>query len=129
LKGQLIVGKGGIPIPSVPGTTAPLFPDTYPTQEEMYPKEVAALKAAKAKAAATLAVGKTGGSFISGTLLIGIVVGLLLTPILAQRYKGQTAGQVVTDLFGMAAFATRQVIVYGKRMSNMVLSLINKPST
>ncbi|MEE9423640.1 MAG: copper oxidase [Methylococcales bacterium] len=130
LKAQLIVGKGGLPIPSVPGATAALFPDTYPSQEEMYPKEVAAI-AAKANAAA-IATAKAksargSGSFFSGTLLIGLVVGLLLTPIMGQRYKGQTPTQVVADISGLLVAASKQLIAISKTLVSKVVALVNKP--
>ncbi|HFD13358.1 MAG TPA: copper oxidase [Crenotrichaceae bacterium] len=129
LKAQLIVGKGGLPIPSVPGSTAPLFPDTYPTQAEMYPKEVAAV-AAKKKAAATALkqVKNNGGSFFSVILLIGVVVGLLLTPILGQRYKGQSAGQVVSDIMGLIASTARRGLSFSKMLMDKIMNSISKPA-
>ncbi|MEE9344797.1 MAG: copper oxidase [Methylococcales bacterium] len=130
LKAQLIVGKGGPPIPSVPGSTAALFPDTYPTQEEMYPKEFAAI-AAKAKSAA-IATAKanstrTSGSFLSGTLLIGIVMGLLLTPIMSQRYKGQAPAQVFADLSRILVAASKQLFAVSKTLVDKIMALISKP--
>jgi hypothetical protein len=130
LKAQLIVGKGGLPIPSVPGATAALFPDTYPSQEEMYPKEVAAIAAkAKATAIATAKANSTrsGGSFLSGTLLIGIVMGLLLTPILGQRYKGQTPTQVAADISGLLVATFKQLVAISKTLVGKVMALVNKP--
>jgi hypothetical protein len=129
LKAQLIVGKGGLPIPSVPGSTAALFPDTYPTQEEMYPKEVAAVAAAKEKAKAAQNITKTSNdSFMSGTLLIGLVMGLLFAPILAQRYKGQTRTEVFSDLSNLLMSANKKLLAVGKALFEKVMALINKPA-
>ncbi len=127
LKAQLIVGKGGLPIPSVPGSTAALFPDTYPTQEEMYPKEVAAVAAAKEKAAQSITK-TSNGSFMSGTLLIGLVMGLLFAPILAQRYKGQTRTEVFSDLANLLMSANKKLFAVGKTLFEKVMALINKPA-
>lgn len=129
LKAQLIVGKGGISIPSVPGSTAALFPDTYPTQEEMYPKEVAAVAAAKEKMKAAQNITKTSNdSFMSGTLLIGLVMGLVLTPILAQRYKGQTRTEVFSDLSNLLVTANKKIFAVTKTLFEKVRALIAKPA-
>jgi hypothetical protein len=131
LKAQLIVGKGGLPIPSVPGATAALFPDTYPTQAEMYPKEVAAI-AAKASAAkiavANADSARNGGTFLSAALLIGIVVGLLLTPIMSQRYKGQTPAQVVSDVSRLMGIVLTRSFAGGKALAGKIMALAGKSS-
>ncbi len=128
LKAQLIVGKGGDPIPSVPGKTAPLYPDTYPTQSEMYPKEVAAIEAAAAKSiASSQALSKAQkGSFFSGTLLIGLVLGLLFTPILVQRYKGQAPAEIVADLSNLFINASKKLLSASNALVQKCLSLISK---
>ncbi|MEE9411557.1 MAG: hypothetical protein V3V22_00755, partial [Methylococcales bacterium] len=76
---------------------------------------------AKAKSA------RGSGSFFSGTLLIGLVVGLLLTPIMGQRYKGQTPTQVAADISGLLVAASKQLIAISKTLVSKVMGLINKP--
>ncbi len=129
LKGQLIVGKGGIPIPSVPGATAPLFPDAYPTQEDMYPKEFAAIEKQKVltdKAQAIVTQSNPG--FFSASLLIGLVTGLVLTAILGQRYKGQTREEVIADLSNVALVLVQKTSEYITLVVNKIKELTSKSS-
>lgn len=129
LKSQLIVGKGGIPIPSVPGATAPLFPDTYPTQEEMYPKEFAAIAKQNALAEKAQAIVKNSNpGFFSVSLLIGLVVGLVLTPILGQRYKGQSRDEVIADLRNIVVISVKKTSDSIALIMNKIREVTNKPS-
>jgi hypothetical protein len=112
MKAQLKVGKGDGDLPSIPGVTAYVVADDYKaTLPELAIKaEADAAKAAKAavavavtppvKPAVKAAVPEE--SSITGVTVIGLAIGLLLAPLLARKFKGMSAAEVVAyvlDLF------------------------------
>jgi plastocyanin len=120
MKGQLIVGKGGTPFPSIPGLTDLAIPDDYG------PAPAAATPVVATKTAAPVAApqpsatpaAKPADQSSSGTFILGIILGALGTPFVIanfrQRFKGMTAEEVV----GYLANA-------GKRTFDRVLSHIS----
>ncbi|NOT83657.1 MAG: copper oxidase [Methylococcaceae bacterium] len=98
LKAQLKVGKGSGDLPSIPGITANIIEDDY--NEAMPPPVVL-----PAKAGATPAkVAEIEPAFISATMLIGLVIGLLLMPFLARQFKGMSVAEIVAysvELLGL----------------------------
>ncbi len=90
MKGQLIVGKGGTDIPSIPGRTPFALPDSYEMEsgpiDPVVPITPGVLNG----------VGKqnSAGSFISGMSVIGLLFGLLGFRWLLTRYKGMTLVQI-----------------------------------
>ncbi len=100
MKAQLKIGKGSGDLPSIPGVSAYVIQDDYsdsipepPVVKPLTSKE----KQAVAKAAAE------NESAISGVLIIGLAVGLVLAPLLATKFKGMSAGEVVSSIFEMIA--------------------------
>lgn len=103
LKAQLKVGKGSGDLPSIPGITANAIEDNY--NEAMPPPVVLPVKAGAEPAKATVPAEQP---LLSGTLIIGLVAGLLLTPYLARKLKGMTISEIIAyafELVGML-FAT-----------------------
>ncbi len=98
MKGQLKVGKGSGDLPSIPGVTALTFEDNY--NEEMPPAVVVPAKtpAAEVKQDAQ-ATGASTDSGFSGTLVIGIALGVIAAPFLARKLKGMSPSEVVAYIF------------------------------
>lgn len=94
MKGQLKVGKGSGDLPSIPGVTPLAIEDSY--NEEMPPPVVLP---AKAVAAPKVDPQAADQSFLSGTLVIGLALGVILAPFLARNFKGMSAAEIVSYLF------------------------------
>jgi hypothetical protein len=118
MKAQLKVGKGDGDLPSIPGVTAFTFADDYKAtlpelavkaQAQAKVDEAAAIKAAVA--AKQVAADKLAGivakpadapqddSLFSGTLVIGLALGLIVAPFLAKKYQGMTVSEGVAYSF------------------------------
>jgi plastocyanin len=120
MKGQLIVGKGGAPFPSIPGLTDLAIPDDYGPSQAAATPAVAPSPAAPAVAPQSPATpaAEAGGKSSSGTFILGIVLGALGTPFVIanfrQRFKGMTAEEVIGYLANV-----------GKRTFDRVLGRIS----
>ena len=107
MKAQFKVGKGGEDLPSIPGLTASVFPDDYSgkpySPEEFAAQEQAARAVADAAAAAKPTPKSSDApvddSFISGVGVVGLAIGILVAPLLAKRFKGMSAGEIVATVF------------------------------
>ena len=106
LKGQLVVGKGGVDIPSIPGRTPQIIADTYYLEgsDKSYQADTMVLPDPKATKAANQRAGSR--SILSGMLMIGLAFGLLGTPWLVKRYWSAESKATMSDdigtLFGFA---------------------------
>ncbi|QSA98243.1 copper oxidase [Methylococcus sp. EFPC2] len=109
MKAQLVVGKGSGVFPSIPGLTDPVIPDDYATGKAKE-VEIAAVPAGTKDIGSTLGSGTpTGGgsapssqsSFLSGSLVLGLVLGLFGTPFAIRaagdRFKGKSTGEVLAS--------------------------------
>ena len=108
MKAQLKVGKGDGDLPSIPGVTAYIVADDYKaTLPELAIKaEAEAATAAKAVAIAppvkpVVKAPAPDDSSITGVTVIGLAIGLLISPFLARKFKGMSAAEVVTYVFDL----------------------------
>lgn len=111
MKAQLKVGKGDGDLPSIPGVTAPAVPDDYnagPTEIFAAAKQteidIVAANEALAKAEAERkankqAAAQSSETLITGTTVIGLVLGIIVSATLGRRYKGKTMVEATTALF------------------------------
>lgn len=98
MKGQLIVGKGSTPFPSIPGITDFVVPDDYG------PKVPDSVKLPPPAPAAGVSAGNsaTPTSSSNGTFLLGLVLGIVGTPLgigyYRRRFAGMSGQEVATCL-------------------------------
>ncbi len=92
MKGQLKVGKGSGDLPSIPGVTEFVIQDNY---EDAIPEEIVATDTPAASAAEANQL-VTNDSWISGIMVVGLAVGLLAATLLARKFKGMAAAEVVS---------------------------------
>lgn len=96
MKGQLIVGKGSGTFPSIPGLTDLAIPDDYgqPAAAGMTPSTET----------------QASGSFLSGSLIIGLVIGVFGTPILLRVGRDRFRGMTVQDVLAHATTVFNSVL-------------------
>ena len=107
MKAQLKVGKGDGDLPSIPNVTANIVQDDYKitlpellakAHEEANLPEPVAVEVAPVKAAPVVI---TEESSFSGVTVIGLALGILIAPMLARKFKGMTATEVMSYLFDL----------------------------
>jgi plastocyanin len=107
MKAQLKVGKGDGDLPSIPNVTANIVQDDYKitlpellakAHEEANLPEPVAVEVAPAKAAPVVI---TEESSFSGVTVIGLALGVLVAPMLARKFKGMTATEIISYLFDL----------------------------
>ena len=126
MKSQLIVGKGSGTLPSIPGISAYVIQDDYsdsiPALPTVAEKAIMDKKAASDKKNAT----PQNDSMISGVMMIGLVIGVLLALFLTKKFKGKTLSESVTysvDIFGrVVAFLVKEI----KALIALILSKSKK---
>ncbi len=114
MKGQLKTGKGTGDLPSIPGVTPYVFQDYYPPDRVVQPVEP---PVAVSKTAVTM----KEDSVISGVLVLGLAVGLLLTPFLMKKFKGMSAGEIAAYIFELI----KHLAGYVLRFIGWLLQLVN----
>jgi len=102
MKAQLKIGKGNGDLPSIPGVSAYVIQDDYSDSIAEVVVKPAADKKSQAVAKGNAA---TNDSVISGVMIIGLAVGLILAPFLVRRFKGMSIGEIVSTIFEMLAQA------------------------
>jgi hypothetical protein len=102
MKAQLKIGKGNGDLPSIPGVSAYVIQDDYSHSIAEVVVKPAADKKSQAVAKGNAA---TNDSVISGVMIIGLAVGLILAPFLVRRFKGMSMGEIVSTIFEMLAQA------------------------
>jgi predicted lipid-binding transport protein (Tim44 family) len=65
-------------------------------------------------------------SMISGVTVIGLVIGLLLAPFLAKKFKGMSASEIVATIFDMIRTGIGLVIKMLSKLVKLVISNKNK---
>ncbi|TRW90210.1 copper oxidase [Candidatus Methylobacter oryzae] len=132
MKAQLKVGKGDGDLPSIPGVTAYVVPDNYKGNLTTVMAEVSAAAAAAApavvakKPAPAVQQPPQEDSMISGVTVIGLVVGLLLAPFLARKFKGMSASEVVATIFDMVRTGIELAVKLLSKLVKLVVSNKNK---
>ena len=116
MKGQLKIGEGSGDLPSIPGVTAYVIQDDY---SDSIPEEVVVPVTKKAKD--TQAV--TNSSGLSGVMIIGIAAGIFLAPLLMRRFKGMSAGEIISTIIEMISQAIAWLI---KLISGLIEKFTSK---
>ncbi len=122
MKGQLKTGKGSGDLPSIPGVTAFVVQDDY--SQVVPPKS---LSAAAATPAAPAAV-KQSDKVISGVMVIGLAIGLLITPFLMRKFKGMTAGEIIATIVDWLKLLVGFIVTLISRVAGLFTSQ-NKPAS
>ncbi len=99
MKGQLKTGKGSGDLPSIPGVTEFVVQDDYSRIPPPVVTPPSLAKPADKSATSNVAVQQEGSS-ISGVMIIGLALGLLLTAFCAKRFKGMGASEIIATLAG-----------------------------
>ena len=101
MKAQLIVGKGSTPFPSIPGITDLAIPDDYGPKVADSVKQVVG-PVPGASAAGGVATTTPSQSPSNSTFLLGIILGIAVTPLAIgyyrKRFQGMS-GQEVSSHF------------------------------
>lgn len=94
MKAQLKVGAGSGDLPSIPGVTSYVVQDTYDTAP---PVQVVTTSDSGAPAAGVNA--PKNDSVVSGLMVIGLALGLLIMPFLVRKFKGMSFSEIVSYIF------------------------------
>ncbi len=133
MKAQLKVGAGDGDLPSIPGVTAPANPDDYKaglpevfaaakiTEAKIQTENEALAKAAVDAKAAKKAAAEITESWVSGTTVIGLAIGLIVAVFAGKKFEGKTISEVIAYCFDML----RVVFEFGKKLIIQLLSLFS----
>jgi len=102
MKAQLKVGKGDGDLSSIPGVTAYVIPDDYKiglSELEAIAEQVVEAPVAAAIAPAVTIQQQKEDSIVSGVTVIGLAIGLLLAPFLANKFKGKSLSEIIAYIF------------------------------
>ena len=129
MKAQLKVGKGDGDLPSIPGVTAYIVADDYKaTLPELAIKaEADAATAAKAVAIAppvkpVVKAPAPDDSSITGVTVIGLAIGLLISPFLARKFKGMSAAEVVTYVFDLLRTSFDSLVKWLAKLMTIIMA-------
>lgn len=107
MKAQLIVGKGGAVFPSIPGVSDLAIPDHYgPTAT------TAAVSTTVAPAAATsqaVEPESSSGSWLSGSMIIGLLIGLFGAPYALRAGKNYFNGMTLKDVLNILGITVKRL--------------------
>lgn len=118
MKGQLKTGKGSGDLPSIPGVTPYVFQDYYPPEAVVQPVEAPT----SAKVSKTIDTMEED-AVISGVLVLGLAVGLLLTPFLMKKFKGMSANEIAAYIFELIKHLSGYVLRFIGWLLQLVSSL------
>ncbi|MBM4206486.1 MAG: copper oxidase [Gammaproteobacteria bacterium] len=131
MKAQLKVGDGDGDLPSIPGVTAPNNVDDYNAgMPEVFAAakqtdlDIAAANEALALAEAAKKAGKAASAnqtdyFTSGTMVIGLALGLIMAAAFGKKFKGKTIAEATAESFAML----KSFLIFVK---NLVFRLVNR---
>jgi len=138
MKAQLKVGDGDGDLPSIPGVTALANPDDYsagPTEmfaaAKVTEAQVAAANEALAKAEADAKAGKKPtppqtDSIVSGTTVIGLALGLILSAVMSRKFEGKSAAEATAYCFDILRVVLGLIKKLIMRLFNLIISSKNK---
>ena len=124
MKAQLKVGKGDGDLPSIPNVTANVVQDDYKiTLPELLEKahaeanlhEPEPVVESTTKAPANKAVIAEESNF-SGVTVIGLLLGVLVAPLLARKFKGMTPTEILAYLFDLTKSSIELAITTLQRL-------------
>lgn len=130
MKAQLKVGKGDGDLPSIPNVTANTIQDDYKITlpellekahaeanlPEPEPATTAAAAAESATAAKPMVAQEESG--FSGVTVIGLLLGALVAPILAKKFKSMSAGEIVGYVLDLSKSMFELAIATIKKLLN-----------
>lgn len=125
MKAQLKVGKGDGDLPSIPNVTANVVPDDYKiTLPELLEKAHAEADLSEpepvidlTKKVTPVPVVTQEESAFSGVSIIGLLFGVVIAPMLARKFKGMSAGEIVGYLFELGQSSVKLVIGFVRNLS------------
>jgi hypothetical protein len=114
MKAQLKVGKGSEDLPSIPGVTASVFPDDYSGRPFVFEElSTQSQPTAQPKAPKTYMTNTTDSEkepVISGLVLLGIILGLVLSTTLVRKFKDMGPRQISVMIFMQSLNMFKMVI-------------------
>jgi len=113
MKAQLKVGKGSEDLPSIPGLTASIFPDDYsgkPYVAEEYPVPPPTPTLADAAKPVAVATQPQTVSVFSGVSIIGLAIGLIIAPLLVNRFKGMSPTEILANIIELTSHGIGVII-------------------
>jgi hypothetical protein len=138
MKAQLKVGDGDGDLPSIPGVTALAVPDDYNagpaevfaaakvTEADIVAANEALVLAEAARKASKQAVAAQSDSFVSGTTVIGLALGLIMAAFLGRKLKGMTVAEATAYSFDVLRSVIDFVINLISKLINLATSSKNK---
>ena len=138
MKAQLKVGDGDGDLPSIPGVTAPVNQDDYSaglpevfaaakvTEAEIEAANVALTAAETAKKADRKAAATQTDSFVSGTTVIGLALGLIISAVMGRKFQGKSIAEVTAYGFDVLRVVIGFVKAMISRLINLIFSSKNK---
>ncbi len=118
MKAQLVVGKGGVSMPSIPGVTPYAIPDSYdlgdPGPSASRPEVTDTLfsgfmsntqpvpAATPAPVSGSASASSVSSSLFTGMLLIGLAFGLLASPAMVRKVGGLSGNESYASISGAA---------------------------
>ncbi|MDD2863721.1 MAG: copper oxidase [Methylococcales bacterium] len=117
MKAQLKVGKGDGDLPSIPNVTANTVPDDYKITlpellekahaEADLPEPEPVVESAKKATPAPVVVEEE--SAFSGVTIIGLLLGVVVAPMLASKFKGMSAGEIVSYILELSQSTLKSI--------------------
>lgn len=138
MKAQLKVGDGDGDLPSIPGVTAPAVPDDYnagpaevfaaakQTELDIAVANEALVKAEAARKASKQAAAQKSDSWVSGTTVIGLALGLIVSAVLSRKFQGMTAAEATAYSFDVLRSLIEYLINLVSKLIGMIFSSKNK---
>lgn len=138
MKAQLKVGDGDGDLPSIPGVTAFVVPDDYNagpaevfaaakvTETEIAAANETLALAEAAKKAGNKAAAPQADSFVSGTTVIGLAVGLIVSAALGRKFQGKSVAEAASESFNLLRVFVEFIKGLVLRLFNFIFSSKNK---